>query len=90
MKCDNILQEAKSLVNILQKIKSRNEKLRDAIVTNIHVLPKFTAAGFFRIEKSTIFRMSTTLITFILVIIQFKFLIKEMQVFEKPSSKKDK
>ncbi|EFA01379.2 gustatory receptor 30 [Tribolium castaneum] len=75
VKCDDVLKEAEEIFYLLQKIKAKNKKLQDVIVTNVYVLPKFSAAKFFSLEKATIFKMLSSLITFVLVIFQLKFLM---------------
>jgi gustatory receptor len=77
--CDQILKEYDQLLDLAWKLEaslstSTSQKTRE-IKMFINFLqgnlPRFVAARFFTIDKSTLFKMLNTSITFLLVIIQF-------------------
>jgi gustatory receptor len=76
--CDRIVKEYDTLVDLAWRLKtsptaSRKkqefETFTDFIECN---RPEFTAAGFFPINRSTLFQILDASITFILVMLQFK------------------
>jgi gustatory receptor len=77
--CDQILKEYDQLLDLAWKLEaslstSTSQKTRE-IKMFINFLqgnpPRFVAARFFTIDKSTLFKMLNTSITFLLVTIQF-------------------
>jgi hypothetical protein len=78
--CDSILEKHAEILVLVRKFESTseagtlaNEKLKLLIDKVAQFRPEFTAARFFSLDKSTIFGILYNIVTFLLVIIQYKF-----------------
>jgi gustatory receptor len=77
--CDQILKEYDQLLDLAWKLEASFSTSSSQETRQIKFFidfvqgnrPRFVAAQFFTIDKSTLFKMLNTLITFLLVIIQF-------------------
>lgn len=76
--CDCVLQECENISSQLRKyrwFKQSTMKTED-VIEIIYVLkenfPEFSAARFFKIERSTIFHMLYCISTFFIVMLQFR------------------
>ncbi|RZC42336.1 7tm 7 domain containing protein [Asbolus verrucosus] len=72
--CDAILKEFEKIWKIVFKMQiwSEHQKFETFVAIVSHSRPKFTAARFFLIDRSTLFSIVNTILTFLLVLIQFK------------------
>jgi hypothetical protein len=78
--CDSILQKHAQILLLVRKLECtseagtfENEKLKLLIDKVGQLRPEFTAARFFSLDKSTLFSILYSIVTFLLVIIQYKF-----------------
>jgi gustatory receptor len=78
--CDSILEKHAQILVLVRNLESTsetgtfaNEKLKLLIDKVGQFRPEFTAARFFSLNKSTLFGILYNLVTFFLVIIQYKF-----------------
>lgn len=74
--CDLVLEEVKTTVLLAYKIRQfaiskERKEISEFINCVFDNYPQFTAAGFFSINKTTIFHMMGTVTTFFIIIIQF-------------------
>jgi gustatory receptor len=78
--CDFIAHEAEKILALSYKLErhfvngivSEKEELYTFINVLVDNFPKFSAARFFRIERSTIFRIFEAVTTFVIIMIQFE------------------
>jgi hypothetical protein len=77
--CDSVVQKHVQLLVLVtqletnyQGVPSANEQLNSLLNTIAHLRPKFEAARFFSVDKTTLFTVSYSIVTFLLVLIQFK------------------
>lgn len=79
-KCDSVVHEAQQIVLMAHKWHRRfgdqflkeKQEIQNFIGVVVDNLPNFSAARFFIIDRSAIFSMLYTIITFLIVMIQFK------------------
>ncbi|XP_044261368.1 gustatory receptor 68a-like [Tribolium madens] len=74
--CDSVLEEVKTTILLSYKIRQyavlkERKEISEFINVVLHNSPQFTAAGFFSINKTTVFHMMGTVTTFFIIIIQF-------------------
>ncbi|EFA05780.1 gustatory receptor [Tribolium castaneum] len=74
--CDSVLEEVKTTILLAYKIRQyavskEKKEIYEFINVVLNNSPQFTAAGFFSINKTTIFHMMGTVTTFFIIIIQF-------------------
>ncbi|RZB40308.1 7tm 7 domain containing protein, partial [Asbolus verrucosus] len=77
---DSILQETEAVLALsykleryfLNRISRESDELRQFINVVIDNFPKFSAARFFTIDRSTIFRIFEAVTTFLIILIQFE------------------
>lgn len=82
LKCDEVTKEARTLHISCQKLKHYNPMMIKIFVIKDDVMPSFSAAGFFKIRKTAIFSMLSSVTTFVIVLFQLKSLIKELEAFQ--------
>ncbi|XP_068901854.1 uncharacterized protein [Tenebrio molitor] len=79
--CDTVLKEFKLLVDLSGQLETslfnlvlyKGNEFSNFSAALLHNQPEFHAARFFSIDRSTIFSILNSIITFLLVIIQFKY-----------------
>jgi hypothetical protein len=77
--CDSIIRKYSEIEALSYKLEAANDSV---VIINDHLKslidavgqfrPEFTAAGFFFIDKSTLFSIVNCTVTFLLVIVQLK------------------
>lgn len=70
--CDQILKEFEEILKFLVKINSVLKQGNRFLKHVEQSQPKFTAAGFYLIKKSTLFWIINATITFLIIFIQFR------------------
>jgi hypothetical protein len=76
--CDSILQKHAQILSLVCKLAATSEsrfvkmKLNSLLNAIMHLRPEFNAARFFFLDKRLLLGILYTIITFLLVIIQFK------------------
>jgi hypothetical protein len=77
--CDSVLQKHAQLLALVseletnhQGVPSVNQQLNSLLDTMEHLRPKFEAARYFFVDKTTLFTISYSLVSFVLVLIQLK------------------
>ncbi|KAJ3620274.1 hypothetical protein MTP99_004240 [Tenebrio molitor] len=77
--CDSVVQKHAQLLVLVseletnyQGVSSVNQQLNSLLNTIEHLRPKFEAARFFSVDKTILFTVLYSIVTFLLVIIQFK------------------
>ena len=77
--CDSVLKEALKVVGFAYKLRKnfpsalsrQRVEVNEFIDFVIRNFPKFSAAGFFDIDRSTIFKLLGTVTTLLIVMVQF-------------------
>jgi hypothetical protein len=77
--CDSVVQKHAQLLVLVseletnyQGVSSAKKQLNSLLNTIEHLRPNFEAARFFSVDKTILFTVSYSIVTFLLVIIQFK------------------
>jgi hypothetical protein len=78
--CDAVLSEMEKTMVLVYKLQSmttdfmpyENHEVYSLIQMILHTRPEFKAARFFSIKRSTLFSILYSMITFLLVMLQFK------------------
>jgi hypothetical protein len=77
--CDSVVQKHGQLLALVieletncQGVPSANKQLNSLLDTMEHLRPKFEAARYFFVDKTTLFTISYSLVSFVLVLIQLK------------------
>ncbi|RZC33359.1 7tm 7 domain containing protein [Asbolus verrucosus] len=80
LRCDAVLKKFVEILRLSMKLevissdmtKDKNDQIRSFIDVVLHNRPKFTAFRFFEVNRSTIFRILYSIVTFLIIMIQFK------------------
>jgi gustatory receptor len=78
--CDQILKQSDQVLALAWKLEVSAAKWNSQQYRQVQIFieflecnrPKFTAAGFFSIDRSILFKVLNCAITFVLILIQFK------------------
>lgn len=77
MECDAVVKEAEKIVVVLHKSSligrdvEEHKQIRDCGNFLQNYLPRFSAAGFFAISRATILSIFGTVMTFLIVLLEF-------------------
>lgn len=74
--CDNVIAEARNIVKVCQEIQEDADAAQREEIFNLLTLvkakwPRYTAAGYFVVNRSSLFALFSVATTYFIILVQF-------------------